>query len=78
MDMIHVLQDQRCSGIGTALFNFWEDEMRRRGAKVLMTSSTHYEDEPQAWHTRNGFEPSGELTFGQHEPVAERFFIKNL
>ena len=78
MDLIRVNKDRRRQGIGTAMFQFWESEMKNRDTKVLMTSSTFGENEPKTWHERNGFVQSGELIFGIHEPVPEVFFIKNL
>lgn len=78
MDMIHVLAPYRNGGAGTALLAFWELEMRGEGARVLMTSATANEDRARRWHRRNGFETSGELTFGRHDPTPETFFIKNL
>ena len=78
MDMIRVTDGQRKKGYGTAMFSFWEAEMCKQGANVLMTSSCLSETEPQTWHKRNGFEESGQLTFGQHEPEPELFLIKNL
>ena len=78
MDMIFVLEHQRCVGVGTALFAFWERMMKTSGAKILMTSSETEEKDAQEWHRRNGFEESGQLTFGQFQPSRETFFIKNL
>lgn len=60
------------------MFSFWEREMRRENYKVLMTSSQENEPEPQAWHRRNGFAESGQLTFGQQQTVPEIFFVKDL
>ena len=78
MERIRVLDDQRRAGVGTALFQAWEGAMRARGATLLMTSSTGYEEEPQAWHRRNGFVESGRLTFGKLEPEPEVFLVKDL
>ncbi|GEM_PF-420771 len=79
MDMIRVPEENlREKGIGTALFHFWEDQMAEKGARVLMTSAQMNETAPQKWHTRNGFAPSGRLTFGPIQEQVEMFFIKNL
>ena len=78
MDMIRVLPKDQKQGVGTALFDFWEQEMRQQNHKLLMTSSEKDEPEPQAWHIRNGFVKSGELTFGQQQTVPEIFFVKDL
>lgn len=78
MDLIYVLADARRQGVGSALFRSWEETMRRKGAKLLMTSSMSDEPEPQAWHRRNGFADSGSLTFGKLQEVPEAFFVKPL
>lgn len=78
MDMIRVKESHQRKGVGTSLFNFWEQEMRAKDAKILMTSSVLHETDPQTWHKRNGFKKSGQLTFGRHEPVPEVFFVKDL
>ena len=78
LDLIWVEASRRRQGIGTALFQRWEQMMRDRNATVFMTSSELAEPEPQQWHLRNGFQPCGQLTFGQQQPTPECFFIKNL
>lgn len=78
MDMIHVVPERRRQGIGSALVRDWEARMRQARASILMTSSMSDEPEPQAWHRRNGFVPSGSLTFGRLEPTPEMFFINDL
>lgn len=78
MDMIRVLAEHRNQGTGTALFKFWEMEMRRVNRKLLMTSSQENEPEPQAWHVRNGFFKSGRMTFGRLQTIPEVFFVKEL
>lgn len=78
MDVIHVDAERRRLGVGSAMFQAWQEKMRSRGARVLMTSSMEDEPEPQAWHRRNGFEPSGALTFGPAQQTPELFFIKAL
>jgi ribosomal protein S18 acetylase RimI-like enzyme len=78
MSLIMVKPDHQKRGIGTAMFNFWEQAMREKGAKVLLTSSDYDELDPQAWHKRNGFEACGQLTFGTFQPTPEIFFVKNL
>ncbi len=78
MELIHVLEPHRRSGIGTALVALWDSNMRAQGAELLMTSSMSDEPEPQAWHRRNGFVESGALTFGGLQPTPEVFFVKAL
>jgi GNAT superfamily N-acetyltransferase len=78
MELIHVLDAHRRSGVGSALVGLWEARVRAQGAVLLMTSSMSDEPEPQAWHRRNGFVESGALTFGRLEPTPEVFFVKDL
>ncbi len=78
MDLIRVLPSMRRKGIGSAMVKFWENEMRKKSAKILMTSSMENEPEPQNWHKRNGFFETGKIGFGILEPVPEVFFVKNL
>ena len=78
MDLIRVLEIHRQRGVGSGLLRFWEREMKKRGAKTLMTSSMTDEPEPQIWHKRNGFRECGQLTFGRQQPTPEVFFVKDL
>lgn len=78
MDMIRIDTACQKQGIGTKLFQFWENEMRTKKATVLMTSSVKKELAPQKWHKKNGFEICGEMHFGNFDPSIEVFMIKNL
>lgn len=78
MELIRVADTEQRKGIGTALFQRWESDMRSKGVELLMTSSMSDEPEPQAWHRRNGFVESGSLTFGHLQKTPEIFFVKKL
>lgn len=78
MDKIRVADGQQRRGVGSAMFKFWEEEVRRKGYKILMTSSLRDDLEPLAWHWRNGFRESGKLTFGSFDSNPEIFYIKDL
>jgi predicted GNAT superfamily acetyltransferase len=78
MELIRVADAQQRRGIGTALLKSWEASMRAQGAMLLMTSSMSDEPEPQAWHRRNGFVETGNLTFGDLQKTPEVFFVKQL
>lgn len=78
MDLIFVLPECQRSGIGTALFRYWEAAMREMGATLVMTSSQSDEAEPQAWHRRNGFFDAGSVSFGHLQPIPEVFLVKDL
>lgn len=78
LELIWVASEHRSVGMGRRLLAAWEHRMRRRGAAVLMTSAMSDEEAPQRWHARQGFRPSGSLTFGSVQPTPECFFIKQL
>lgn len=78
MELIHVVEDRRRSGVGTALVALWEAQMRAAGARLLMTSCMADELAPQAWHRRNGFQDCGDLRFGLVQPEAELFLVKDI
>jgi GNAT superfamily N-acetyltransferase len=78
MELIHVREERRRDGVGSRLVAAWATAMRAEGAELLITSSMSDELEPQAWHRRNGFVESGELTFGHLQPTPEVFFVKRL
>ncbi len=78
MDMVWVMPEDRCKGVGTALCRFWQQEMQQKDYTLLMTSSMQNEPEAQSWHLRNGFTQSGQLTFGQVQTVPEVFFVKDI
>ena len=78
MELIMVRADRRRGGIGSRMLAAWETAMRAEGAELVITSSMADEPEPQAWHRRNGFSESGELTFGHVQPTPEVFFFKPL
>lgn len=78
LEMIQVDPEWRGVGIGYGLLCAWEEAMRAEGANLAMTSAMSSEPDPQAWHRMNGYEPSGELTFGAAQPTPEVFFVKAL
>jgi ribosomal protein S18 acetylase RimI-like enzyme len=78
MEMIWVSSAHRRSGVGTALFRMWEDEMRRDAYGMLMTSSEADEPEPQDWHRRNGFSETGAIKLPSIQSVPEVFFLKQV
>ncbi len=78
MEMIWVAPEYRRSGVGTALFRTWEDEMRRDAYLMLMTSSESGEAEPQGWHRRNGFSDAGSIELSGIQAVPEIFFTKQI
>lgn len=78
LEMIYVDPSWRGVGIGYGLLRAWEDAMRSQGAAMLMTSAMSDEPDALAWHVMNGYERTGELTFGGIQPTPEVFFVKAL
>lgn len=78
LDMIRVVEGNQFQGIGSALVHFWEDQMRKRGYKMLMASSDRDEMAAQNWHWRNHYREAGKLDLGLVQPAPEVFFIKEL
>ena len=78
LDMIRVIEGHQRRGIGHAMFQFWQNEMKHKNHKILMTSSLQDELEPQTWHWKNGFRESGKLSLGSFDPKPEVFFIKEI
>ena len=78
MDMIRVQQEKQKMGIGTKLYEKWEEDMRNKGYSTIMTSSELQETSPQIWHKRNGFYEAGVLSFGKFQTEKEIFLIKDI
>ena len=75
--LIRVLPDYRRLGVGTALLEFLEEELRGAGHSFLLSSSEADEPEPQAWHRRMGFSECGRLEGVNAGGVDEVFFRKD-
>jgi GNAT superfamily N-acetyltransferase len=75
--LIRVLPDYRRSGVGRALLEFLEEELRGAGYSLLLSSSEADEPEPQAWHRRMGFSECGRLEGINAGGVDEIFFRKD-
>ena len=76
---IQVLWEHRRKGIGKAMLLFVEKYLRDAGHKLLMSSSTGNEPEPQAWHRRVGFVECGFFAGAPFEDgIGEVFFAKAL
>lgn len=75
--LVRVLPGARGRGVGRALLRTIEEELRRAGHDLLLSSSQADEPEPQAWHRRMGFTDSGRIE-GINDGVDEIFFRKRL
>lgn len=67
MNMIWVDEDYRGKGIGKRVVLFWEDEMKQKGFKLVMTSTLATE-EAQHFYRKLGYRDSGCLLL-ENEPL---------
>ena len=79
MSFVNVLREHQRLGAGREMLGFTEKHLRRRGHRLLMSSCTVDEPEPQAWHRHVGFQDCG---YWAGVPFAdmkgEVFFYKHL
>ena len=75
MNMLYINANYRNKGIGKELVLFWENEMKKKGYKFLMTSTLSNE-EAQHFYMKLGYKDSGSLLL-PNEPL-EIIFIKKL
>jgi L-amino acid N-acyltransferase YncA len=59
--LIVVREGARGSGIGSGLLACVRADLRARGYRTLLSSTTGGEDGPRRWHLRNGFTDAGVL-----------------
>ncbi|MCQ6563843.1 GNAT family N-acetyltransferase [Paenibacillus mendelii] len=67
MNMIWIEEGYRGSGIGKQVVLFWENEMKQKGCKLVMTS-TLANEEAQHFYRKLGYKDSGCLLL-DHEPL---------
>lgn len=75
MNMLYINENYRNNGIGKELVLFWENEMKKKGYELLMTSTLSNE-EAQHFYRKLGYKDSGSLLL-PNEPL-EIIFIKNI
>ena len=75
MNMLYLNEAYRKKGIGKKLVQFWEKEMKKRGFKIVMTS-TQSDEDAQHFYRKIGYTDAGSLTLPK-EPL-EIFFIKEI
>ena len=75
MNMLYIIENYRNKGIGKELVIFWENEMKKKGYKFLMTS-TQSNEEAQNFYRKLEYKDSGSLLL-PNEPL-EIIFIKSI
>jgi L-amino acid N-acyltransferase YncA len=76
--LIWIEELHRRQGIGRALLEFIEQELRQKGHRQLLSSSQADEPDSQAWHRSVGFRECGFLAGINEGGVGEVFFAKQL
>ena len=64
LNFIVVNEEVRRKGIGRALMEFWEQEMKAKGHKLVMTS-TDVDEQAQHFYRKLGYRDSGGILFPQ-------------
>src|SRR5262245_28920137 len=72
--LIVVRDNARGNGVGSRLLAFMRADLRARGYRTLLSSTTGGEDEPRRWHLRNGFVDVGVLRGLNDDGVDEVFY----
>lgn len=67
MNMLFVIESERGKGVGTALEEFWENEMRRAGFSFVLTSTLSSE-QAQFFYRSRGYKDCGSLLL-PNEPL---------
>lgn len=75
MNMLRVLEGCREKGIGKALVEYWENEMKRLGHQIVLTSTAQTET-AQHFYVKLGYRAIGGFTLTD-EPL-ELIFVKYL
>lgn len=77
LTMLYVQQEYQHKGYGRKLMEFWEENMRSAGYKMIMTS-TQADENAQHFYRKLGFNDSGGLIINipDFEQPMEIFFIK--
>ena len=76
LTLIYIREPHRRKGIGTQLMAHWEEEMRRAGHRVLLTS-TQADEEAQFFYRKLGYSDSGAIFF-PGQVAAELVLVKVL
>lgn len=77
--MIFIEHNQQRKGYGRKLMQYWEDDMRRKGYRMLMTS-TRTDEQAQHFYRNLGYKECGCLILDTppYEQPMELFLSKNI
>lgn len=75
MNMLYIIDGERGIGLGTALCESWENEMKVRGYDIVLTSTLSNE-QAQHFYRKRGYRDCGSLILPE-EPL-EIIFMKEL
>ncbi len=75
MNMLYIEESHRGKNIGRELVAYWEEEMKRRGYTLVMTS-TQSDEDAQHFYRRLGYKDAGSLLLDD-QPL-EIIFTKKL
>lgn len=75
MNMLYLYESYRNKGIGKELVIFWENEMKKKGYNLVMTSTLSNE-QAQHFYRKLGYKDSGSLLL-ENEPL-EIIFTKRI
>jgi L-amino acid N-acyltransferase YncA len=73
--LIVVREAARGNGVGSGLLAFVRADLRARGYRTLLSSTTGGEEGPRRWHLRNGFADAGVLHGLNPDGVDELFYM---
>lgn len=77
--LIYLKKEERENGIGKEVMSFWENEMKAKGHKVVMTS-TQVDETAQHFYRKIGYKDCGCLVLDipELEQPMEMFLIKRI
>jgi ribosomal protein S18 acetylase RimI-like enzyme len=75
MNMLYLLESYRGKGVGKQLVDFWEEDMKNQGYKVILTSSAQ-DEYAQHFYVKLGYKAIG--SFALDSDPLEIMFAKHI
>jgi len=75
LTLIKISEPYQRKGFGKFAMQFWENEMKKSGHKILMTS-TQVDEQAQHFYRKLGYKDIGSIVF--ENQALEMFMIKNI